>query len=180
VSAPTLRAARTDDAAKLHEIYSHYVRTGFGTFEEMPPGVPAFEEKLRTIAANGLPWLVAEADGDIAGYVYASPFRPRTGYRYCVEDSVYVRADQCRRGIGLELLRALVAQCESAGIRQIVAVIGDSQNLGSIRAHERAGFAHAGVLKGIGFKLGRWIDVVLMQRALNGGATTAPQGRGWR
>src|SRR6185436_4178264 len=128
--------------AQLHEIYAHYVRTGFGTFEEVPPGVASFEDKLRDIAHHGLPFLAAEANGEVVGYAYASPFRPRTGYRYSVEDSVYVRDDQRGRGRGHELLAALIPRCAAKGVRQIVAVIGDSQNTGSIAVHERNGFTH--------------------------------------
>ena len=176
-----IRDALERDIPHLHDIYAHYVLTGFGTFEEVPPGVPAFDEKWRAIVAHGLPWLVAERDGDVVGYAYASPFRPRTGYRYSVEDSVYVRDGLRGHGIGLKLLRALIPRCEAVGTRQIVAVIGDSQNTASIGAHARAGFEHVGTVRGVGYKLGRWVDIVMMQKSLNGGVETQPPAKGaWR
>lgn len=178
MSARLIRNASEHDAAELHAIYAHYVLHGFGTFEEVPPGAHSFEEKIRAIAGHGLPFLVAQDGPEIVGYAYASPFRPRTGYRYSVEDSVYVRDGLRGRGIGRELLNALVPRCEALGVRQIVAVIGDSENRGSIGVHEGAGFVHAGVVRGVGYKLGRWVDIVMMQRTLNGGATTAPPTRG--
>lgn len=181
MSALTIRDAIERDIPSLHEIYAHHVRTGFGTFEEIPPGVPAFAEKWRGIVAHGLPWLAAEIAGEVVGYAYASPFRPRSGYRYSVEDSVYVRDDRRGRGIGLTLLRALVPRCEAMGIRQIVAVIGDSQNAASIATHARVGFVHAGMVRGVGYKLGRWVDIVMMQRALNGGTEAQPPADGgWK
>ena len=178
MSAPLIRDALQRDVPGLHAIYAHHVAHGFGTFEEVPPGVPAFDEKWRGIVAHGLPWLAAEVAGEVVGYAYASPFRPRTGYRYSVEDSVYVRDDQRGRGLGLKLLAALIPRCESLGVRQIVAVIGDSQNAASIAVHARAGFAHVGVVRGVGYKFGRWVDIVMMQRALNGGDQTEPPVRG--
>jgi L-amino acid N-acyltransferase YncA len=178
VSALAIRDATADDAAALHAIYAHYVLHGFGTFEEIPPGAPALEDKICAIARHGLPFLVAQGGGEVVGFAYASPFRPRTGYRYSVEDSVYVRDDQRGRGIGLRLLNALVPRCEATGVRQIVAVIGDSQNHGSIGVHARAGFEHAGTIRGVGYKLGRWVDVVMMQLALNGGTATKPPPQG--
>lgn len=178
MSALTIRNATLADAADLHAIYAHYVLHGFGTFEEVPPGVPSFEDKIRTIAAHGLPFLVAESGNERIGYAYASPFRPRTGYRYSVEDSVYVRDDQRGRGIGLQLLKALIPRCEVTGTRQIIAVIGDAQNHGSIGVHARVGFEHAGIVRGAGYKLGRWVDIVMMQLALNGGAAGDPPARG--
>ena len=177
MSATIIRDAVESDIAGIHAIYAHYVITGFGTFEEEPPGVPAFQEKWRAIVAHGLPWLVAD-HGEVVGYAYASPFRPRTGYRYSVEDSVYVRDDQRGRGLGFQLLAALVPRCEALGVRQIVAVIGDSGNAASIATHAHAGFEHAGIARGVGYKLGRWVDIVFMQRALNGGASTPPPSRG--
>ena len=178
MSALQIRDTLEGDAADLHAIYAHYVLHGFGTFEEEPPGVPSFEDKIRTIAAYGLPFLTAERDGEIIGYAYASPFRPRSGYRYSVEDSVYVRDDQRGHGIGLQLLQALIPRCEQLGTRQIVAVIGDSQNTASIGTHARAGFEHAGLVRGVGYKLGRWVDIVMMQKTLNGGVETPPPPRG--
>lgn len=176
-----IRDAEAGDIAALHKIYAHHVLHGFGTFDEAPPPLRAFEEKWQGIMACGLPWLVAERDGDLLGFAYASPFRPRTGYRYSVEDTVYVRSDQLGKGIGSALLAPLIARCEAMGARQVIAVIGDSGNAGSIALHRKAGFTEAGTIKGVGYKLGRWVDIVMMQRALNGGDRTTPPATGaWR
>jgi len=126
------------------------------------------------LVARGLPWLVAERDGAVAGYAYAGPYRPRPAYRYTLENSVYVAPQAQRAGLGGALLAALVARCEALGARQMVAVIGDSANLPSIRLHERHGFAHAGVIRSAGFKHGRWVDTVIMQRPLGAGDATLP------
>lgn len=176
-----VRDAGDGDIAALHAIYSHHVLHGFGTFDEAPPSVDDFADKWRGVVAVGLPWLVAVDGGEIAGFSYASPFRPRTGYRYTVEDSVYVRNDARGRGLGKALLLPLIERCVQLGARQVVAVIGDSQNTASIALHLKAGFQHSGVIKGAGRKLGRWVDIVLMQRALNGGDETQPPLHGaWR
>ncbi len=176
-----VREAGAHDLGAAHAIYSHHVLHGFGTFDETPPALTSFEQKWRDNVATGLPWLVAVEDGDVAGYAYASPFRPRTGYRYTVEDSVYIRDDRRGRGIGWALLSPLVQRCEALGVRQMVAVIGDSKNAGSIALHQKAGFAHAGTMTSVGFKLNRWVDIVFMQRPLNGGDATPPPARGaWR
>ncbi|MCE9520914.1 MAG: GNAT family N-acetyltransferase [Alphaproteobacteria bacterium] len=169
-----LRDATATDMAALLAIYSHHVVHGFGTFDEVPPPLNEMRDKWRGVVASGLPWLVAEAEGAVVGYAYASIFRPRTGYRYSVEDSVYVRDDQRGRGVGAQLLKCLIPRCEAVGVRQVIAVIGDSKNTGSIALHRNAGFDHAGTIKGVGFKLGRWVDIVMMQRALNGGDESLP------
>jgi L-amino acid N-acyltransferase YncA len=173
-----VRDAAAADMPAVQSIYAHYVLHGFGTFDEIPPDPAAMEAKRRAVAANGLPWLVATEADAIVGFAYATPFRPRTGYRYSVEDSVYVRDDRRGSGIGLALLEPLIARLGSLGARQVVAVIGDSQNAGSIALHRKCGFEPAGIVKGVGYKLGRWVDIVLMQRALNGGQTTPPPPRG--
>jgi phosphinothricin acetyltransferase len=176
-----VRDASADDLAAVHAIYAHHVKHGFGTFDEEPPSLAAYEAKWREVVAMGLPWLVATDGGDVVGFAYAAAFRPRSGYRYTLEDSVYVRDDMRGRGIGLTLLEPLIERCIALGARQLVAVIGDSENHGSIALHRRAGFAHAGTVKAVGFKLGRWLDVVFMQRALNGGDSSLPPPRGaWR
>jgi phosphinothricin acetyltransferase len=176
-----VRDANESDVAGMHAIYSHHVRHGFGTFDEEPPSLGAYERKWRDVVDAGLAWLVAVDGGEVLGFAYASVFRPRTGYRYTVEDSVYVRDDRRGRGVGGALLMPLIARCEAAGARQVVAVIGDSGNTGSLALHTKAGFTHSGTIRSVGFKLGRWVDIVMMQRALNGGDTTLPPPAGaWR
>jgi phosphinothricin acetyltransferase len=131
--------------------------------------------RFRAVRANGFPWLACEAGGRLAGYAYASHYRTRPGYRFCLEDSVYVHPDHAGRGIGRALLARLVEECEAIGCRQLVAVIGDSGNTASIALHSALGFRLAGTLRSIGFKHGRWVDSVLMQRAIGPGDTTLPQ-----
>ena len=175
-----VRDAALGDISALHAIYAHHVLHGLGTFDEVPPSVGDFEEKWRASLTHGLSWLVATDAGVPVGYAYASLFRPRRGYRYTVEDSVYIRDDYRRRGAGSALLAPLLARCEAIGVRQVVAVIGDSGNAGSIGLHAKHGFTPAGTVVGAGFKFGRWVDIVLMQRALNGGANSAPSPQaGW-
>lgn len=175
---PLVRNAHVQDIPALAEIYAHHVLHGFGTFDAVPPTVQEFEAKWTAIVALGLPFLVAEADGTIAGYAYASQFRPRPGYRYTIEDSVYIRDDQRGCGIGGALMGPLLARCEAIGARQVLAVIGDSLNAGSIGLHRKFGFDHAGTVRGAGFKHGRWVDIVMMQKAMNGGFGTLPPERG--
>jgi phosphinothricin acetyltransferase len=176
-----IRDAVADDLTAIHSIYAHHVAHGFGTFDEVAPSASDFAQKWQTISDCGLPWLVAVAGQDVIGFAYAAPFRPRSGYRHTLEDSVYIRDDMRGRGVGGRLLFPLVARCESLGARQLLAVIGDSENAGSIALHRKAGFAHMGTIKAVGFKLGRWVDVVFMQRALNGGdASLPPTVVGWR
>ena len=176
-----VRDAVAADMAALQAIYAHHVLNGFGTFDEIAPSVDEMKEKWRGIVGAGLPWLAAERDGAVVGYAYASIFRPRTGYRYTIEDSVYIREDQRGRGVGTALLLPLVQRCEATGARQLVAVIGDSKNAGSIALHRKAGFREAGTLQSAGYKHGRWVDIVFMQRALNGGDASGPTvERAWR
>ena len=169
-----LRAATADDAEALAAIYGDACLHGSGTFEEIPPGPGAMVERMTAILAKGLPYHVAELDGQVAGYAYASPFRPRTGYRYAAEDSVYVAPWAKGRGLGMVLLTRVVADCEQMGLRQLMAVIGGSENLASIALHQSLGFEIQGVMKGVGFKLGRWMDIVMMEKPLNGGTSTLP------
>ena len=162
-----VRAARAEDAPAIAAIYAHHVLHGLGTFEEIPPGVDEMASRMAAIAADGLPWLVVEDAGDrIAAYAYASQFRPRAAYRFAVEDSVYVAPQALGRGCGRLALEALIAACERLGKRRMAAVIGDSGNAASIGLHRALGFEPAGVLHEMGFKHGRWVDVVLMERAL--------------
>ena len=173
-----VRASTTEDATALAEIYGHHVLNGFGTFEEVPPSVQDMAARRQAIVERGLPYLVAEDAGRILGFAYAGPFRPRAAYRYTVEDSVYVAPEAIGRGVGKAMLAAVLRDCEAFGIRQVVAVIGDSQNAGSIALHSGLGFEHAGVGRSLGWKHGRWVDIVWMRKALNGGDTSAPDAAG--
>ena len=161
-----LRAAASEDAPALAEIYGHHVRTGAATFELDPPDAAEMERRRAGVIELGLPYLVAEVDGVVAGYAYASRFRPRIGYRFTVEDSVYIGRESMGRGLGRLLLGRLIEECAVAGARQMVAVIGDSANTPSIKLHESFGFRRVGVLTQVGWKFERWFDAVLMQREL--------------
>jgi len=152
--------------ASIASIYSHYVRNSAATFEIDPPDVPEMENRRQNIVSAGLPYLVLEFEGGIAGYAYAGQYRPRPAYRFTVEDSIYIHPQQTARGFGRLLLTELIAACEKAGSRQMIAVIGDSANLASIRLHAAFGFRHVGVLERVGAKFGGWYDTVLMQRSL--------------
>ena len=174
--AASLRAASVDDIPAIAAIYADHVRVGTGSFELEPPDEPEMHRRWGEIVACGLPYLVAVRNDAIVGYAYAGAYRPRPAYRFTVEDSIYVRADYAGQGIGRTLLEALIAACERAGARQMIAVIGDVANVGSIRLHATAGFSHAGLLTSVGWKLGRWLDVVLMQRALGSGNAPVAQG----
>ena len=167
---PAPRAARLEDVAAITEIYGDHVRNGTATFELEPPDREEMLRRWRDITERGLPWLVAMRGDSVAGYAYAGAYRPRPAYRHTVEDSIYIRRDHVGNGIGRSLLDALIAGCERAGARQMIAVIGDSGNTASIRVHAATGFAPIGVLPDVGWKFGRWLDVVLMQRALGPGA----------
>jgi L-amino acid N-acyltransferase YncA len=171
-SAPTasssllIRQADADDFDAIARIYAHYVLHALATFEETPPPADELRARHAAITGAGLPYVVAELDGVVAGYAYASTYRPRSAYRHTIEDSVYVADGMGGRGIGLALLGAIIERCERGPWRQMIAVIGNSGNAGSIALHARLGFERVGVLKHVGFKHGRWVDTVLMQRAL--------------
>jgi L-amino acid N-acyltransferase YncA len=169
-----VRAATEADATALAAIYGAAVLHGFGTFEEVPPSPQEMDGRRRAVQDRGLPYLVAEADGAVLGFAYAGPFRPRAAYRYTLEDSVYVAPESQGQGVGRAVLSAVIAACEALGVRQLVAVIGDSRNEGSIALHRALGFQPAGVHKSVGFKHGRWVDIVLVQKALNGGDDSLP------
>jgi len=171
-----IRDSRDGDLEAIHAIYAHHVRTGLGSFEEVPPDVEELRRRRGLILADRLPYLVAEADGRIAGYAYAGRYRPRSAYRFSVEDSIYVAPDAQRRGVGRLLLQELIERCTRAGYRQMIAVIGDSANHSSIGVHAAAGFAQVALMPAIGFKFGRWVDSVMMQRALGPGQSTLPTG----
>ncbi|MFW2830463.1 N-acetyltransferase family protein [Sphingomonas sp. ID0503] len=161
-----IRPARQEDAAAVTAIYAHHVLHGTGTFEEEPPSIEEMTARMAHIAGRGWPWLVAEEGGVILGYAYCGQFRDRAAYRFAGEDAVYVLDSARGRGVGFALLEALVPAAANAGFRRMFAVIGDSANAGSIRLHERAGFVRCGMLHDAGFKFGRLLDVVFMERAL--------------
>jgi L-amino acid N-acyltransferase YncA len=162
----TLRPATLADAPAILAIYGPQVLHGTASWEYEPPDLPEMERRLSAVLAAGYPYFVAEVGGELAGYCYASSYRPREGYRYVVEDSIYVDPRFQGLGIGRTLLNALIEACAAHGFRQMVAIIGDSENQGSIALHRACGFAHVGTLVAIGFKHGRWLDSVIMQRGL--------------
>jgi phosphinothricin acetyltransferase len=170
----TIRASAPTDVRAIAAIYAHHVRNGLASFEIVPPDDAEVARRRDSILARGLPYLVAELDRKIVGYAYAAPYRERPAYRYTLEDSVYVEPSAARHGAGRALLDSLIAVCAALGYRQMIAVIGDSANAASIGLHEACGFARTGLLPSVGFKLGRWVDSVLMQRALGSGDTAAP------
>jgi phosphinothricin acetyltransferase len=176
-AAIVVRSARIEDMPAVAAIYAHHVLNGLATFEIDPPDAAELGRRFDAIHALGWPYLVAERSEDLVGYAYAAVYRTRPAYRFAAEDSVYVRHDLGGQGIGAALMPALIAACEAAGIRQLIAVIGDSANAGSIRLHEKFGFARVGVLPGVGWKFDRWVDSVLMQRAIGAGKTRKPDRR---
>ena len=173
-----VRAATEADAPALAAIYGDAVLHGFGTFEEVAPSPADMDVRRRALQDQGLPYLVAEDDGVVLGFAYAGPFRPRAAYRYTLEDSVYVAPDAHGKGVGRAVLAAVIAACEALGVRQLMAVIGDSGNEGSIGLHRSLGFEQTGVGRSVGFKHGRWVDIVHMQKPLNGGDGRAPDAPG--
>jgi phosphinothricin acetyltransferase len=169
-----IRDAQEADMAAIQAIYAHHVLHGLASFEETPPSVEEMVGRRAAVLALGLPYILAESEGRIVGYGYASTYRPRPAYRCTVEDSVYVMDGLRGRGIGSALLGSLIARCEAGPWRQMLAVIGNSGNEGSIALHRRLGFRTVGTLEAVGFKLGRWVDCVLMQRALGEGDSSPP------
>jgi phosphinothricin acetyltransferase len=170
----SIRPSRDDDIAAIHQIYAHHVLHGLASFELQPPSESLMAERRRNVVDAGYPYFVAERGGEVVGYAYAGPYRPRPGYRFTAENSVYIRHDCIGQGIGRQLLAALIPACEALGLRQMVAVIGDSAHHASIELHRRAGFEVIGTIRSVGFKFGRWVDTVLMQRPLGPGDTTLP------
>jgi phosphinothricin acetyltransferase len=168
-----VRPATPADLAAVTGILAFYVTNSVTTFEEDPPGVPQWQRRLDDLSERKLPFLVAEAGGTIAGYAYASPWRPKPAYRHTVEDSVYLAPGQRGRGLGRLLLESLLAGCADAGVRQVIAVIADSGDAASVALHQACGFTGAGRLNRVGYKHGQWIDTVLLQRELQPGPTVA-------
>jgi phosphinothricin acetyltransferase len=169
-----IRPATLADIAAITRIYAHAVRHGTASFELEPPDEAEMTRRMKAVLDGKFPYFVAEIDGAVSGYAYASFYRTRPAYRYTVEDSVYVAPDMQRRGIGIALLKKLIEACTALGYRQMIAVIGDSDQAASIGVHKACGFEPAGNLKSVGWKFGRWIDTPLMQRALGPGATIPP------
>jgi phosphinothricin acetyltransferase len=171
-----VRDARDHDMAAIQAIYAYEVLHGSASFEEVPPATDAMLARRAAVLELGLPYLAAELEGRVVGYSYATAYRPRPAYRYTIEDSVYVARGMQGRGIGRALLAALIARCERGPWRQMIAVIGDSGNAGSIALHRQHGFRLVGTFEAVGFKLGRWVDTVHMQRALGAGRDALPDG----
>jgi len=169
-----LRTAALDDLPAVQAIYAHHVLHGLGTFEETPPSLDEMTRRWRTTIDAGMPYLVCVADGTVMGFAYAGLYRPRQAYRYSVEDSVYVAPGAARRGYGRRLVGTLIERCTALGHRQMLAVIGDRDNHGSIGLHRNLGFTEVGHFPSVGFKLGRWVDVVVMQHPLGDGDRTLP------
>jgi L-amino acid N-acyltransferase YncA len=174
-AAPHIRPGTEADVPQVQVIYAHHVLHGLASFETEPPDVDEMRRRRQAVVERGFPYLVAEIGGEIVGYAYAGPYRARPGYRFSSENSIYIRHDMAGRGIGKALLAPLIAGCAAMGMRQMVAVIGDRENHASINLHKSLGFEMAGNLRSVGFKFGRWIDSVLMQRPLGSGDATLPE-----
>ena len=169
-----MRLALPEDLPAIHAIYSHHVLNGLASFEEEAPSLEELRRRFDDVRTRGLPYLAADFGGALVGYGYCSPYRSRSAYRYSLEDSVYVRHGSEGRGVGSALLRELIDRCEGLGYRSVIAVIGDSANSASINLHAAFGFLRVGTLRSAGFKFGRWVDSVLMQRMLGPGDATPP------
>ena len=170
-----VRSATLADLPAIQAIYAHHVRQGLASFEEEPPAVEEIQRRFAEVTGAGFPYLAAEFGGRVAGYGYCSLYRTRSAYRFALEDSVYVRADALGKGVGRRLLAELIVRCEALGYRQLVAVIGDSANAASIGLHASLGFLRVGTLRSVGFKRGRWVDSVFMQRPLGPGDGVPPR-----
>lgn len=170
----TIRPSTDADLPAIAAIYAHHVLHGTGTFETTPPTEADMAARRADVLGKGLPWLVAEQDGRVLGYAYCQWFKPRPAYRFSAEDSIYLHPEAAGRGLGKQLLAALAAQAEAAGIRKLIAVIGDSGNAGSVGVHRALGFTPVGTIAACGWKFGRWLDIVLMEKVLGAGASSAP------
>lgn len=171
---PTIRASRDADLPAITTIYAHHVMQGTGTFEIDPPAESDMMARRADVLSKGLPWLVLEDNGHVLGYAYCNWFKPRPAYRFSAEDSIYLAPEANGRGLGRALLAELAAQAQRAGVRKLIAVIGDSANTGSVGVHRSVGFSPVGVLKACGWKFDRWLDVVLMEMPLGAADTTPP------
>jgi L-amino acid N-acyltransferase YncA len=170
-----IRSSTEADLAAITHIYGHHVLHGTGTFETTPPTAAEMQNRRADVLSKGLPWLVICRDQEVLGFAYANWFKPRPAYRFSVEDSIYLAPQAAGQGLGKWLMTELLAQLERAGIRRVMAVIGDSDNAGSVGLHTAMGFERAGMIPSCGWKLGRWLDIVLMQRSLGAGDATAPE-----
>lgn len=173
-TAPLLRKATEDDMTRVQQIYAHHVMKGLASFEEISPDTNEMTRRFLDVTANKFPYVVVELNGKVIGYAYAAPYRHRTAYRYSVEDSIYVGPDAVGKGIGRLLLIHIIEECTALGYRQMIAVIGDSENHPSINLHNALGFEQSGLQKSVGFKFKCWVDSVFMQRVLGDGDTTPP------
>lgn len=172
---PRIRDATSAHVAEMQSIYAHHVLHGTGTFDEIPPSIEEMAERFAKVAEHGWAWRVAADASGVLGYGYYTQFRDRSAYRFTVEDSIYVRDDVRGQGVGKALVRQLVDDATAQGFRQMIAVIGDSENTGSIGVHASLGFQMVGTMRAVGLKFGRWRDVVTMQRALGRGAADVPE-----
>jgi L-amino acid N-acyltransferase YncA len=171
----TIRPSRDQDLPAITAIYAHHVLHGTGTFETTPPSETEMTGRRADVLAKGLPYLVAEEDGQLLGFAYCQWFKPRPAYRFSAEDSIYMHPDAAGRGLGRDLLRELTARAQACGLRKLIAVIGDSANAASIGVHRSAGFTPAGTITACGWKFERWLDIVLMEKTLGAAPTTPPQ-----
>jgi L-amino acid N-acyltransferase YncA len=169
-----IRTAELRDIAAITRIYAHAVQHGTASFELEAPDEAEITKRYKTLCEGRFPFIVADVNGQVAGYAYAGPYRPRPAYRFAVEDSIYIDPPMQRRGIGRALLQRLLAEAEAEGFRQMVAVIGDSAQTASIELHKTLGFRMVGSFEAVGYKFGRWLDSVMMQKALGKGATSVP------
>ncbi len=172
---PIIRPSQSRDLPAIAAIYAHHVLTGTGTFELEPPSENEMASRRADVLAKGLPYLVAVEGDTLLGFAYCNWFKPRPAYRFSAEDSIYMAPQAQGQGLGRALLTELAVQAENAGVRKLIAVIGDSANTGSIGVHRCVGFSHVGVLRTCGWKFDQWRDVVMMDKALGWGATSAPQ-----
>ncbi|MBI5278714.1 MAG: N-acetyltransferase [Burkholderiales bacterium] len=171
----TIRTSRDDDVPAITAIYGHHVLHGTGTFETTPPTEADMAARRADVLAKGLPYLVAEDEGKVLGFAYCQWFKPRPAYRFSAEDSIYLHEEARGRGLGKRLLAALMSQAEAAGVRKLIAVIGDTANEGSVGVHRSSGFDHVGIIRSCGWKFGKWLDIVLMEKPLGEADRTAPE-----
>ena len=169
-----IRPVQPQDTAAIAAIYAHHVKTGTGTFEIDPPTMADMQVRIDDVLAKGLPYLVLESHGLVLGFAYCNWFKPRPAYRFSAEDSIYLAPEIAGKGWGKSLMAELIAKAERVGVRKLIAVIGDSANLGSVGLHRSVGFSHVGTIAACGWKFERWLDIVLMERTLGHGALSSP------